>query len=247
MPTTGSPWPDGKQAAISLTFDDGAKSQLERAIPYLNKLGLPGTFYLNPRDDWRERLKPWREVAAAGHEIGNHTVGHPCSRALWGQEHGLETMTLEQLESDIVTAEERLREAIPEQTERTFCYPCYYHHVGSGRDRQSYVPLIARHFIAGRGGTCNLGFAVAPSGCDLAYLEGHPAERLAGYELIGLCERAAARGHWLLLVFHGIQEGALAVADGDFRELCDHLKRFEDRFWTATVLDAAKRVKAWRG
>ncbi|GMV80739.1 MAG: hypothetical protein AMXMBFR7_19230 [Planctomycetota bacterium] len=247
MPNSAYAWPNGREAAISLTFDDGTKSQLERAIPYMNKLGLRGSFYLNPKDgEWEERLQPWRAVAAAGHEIGNHTCSHPCSRALWGQDHGLESMTLAELEADILKAEERLRKIIPEQTERTFCYPCYYHHVGSGLTRQSYVPLIAKHFVAGRGGTCNLGFAVAPQACDLAYLEGHPAERLAGYEMIGLCERAAARGHWLLLVFHGIQDGGLAVADGDFRELCDHLKRHENRFWTDTTLNVAKHVKTQR-
>src|SRR5260370_2930090 len=28
-----------------------------------------------------ERLQPWREAARAGHEIGNHTMAHPCTRA----------------------------------------------------------------------------------------------------------------------------------------------------------------------
>jgi peptidoglycan/xylan/chitin deacetylase (PgdA/CDA1 family) len=47
--TIPSAWPDGRLGAVSLTFDDGAASQLRRAVPALNEAGLQGTFYLNPR------------------------------------------------------------------------------------------------------------------------------------------------------------------------------------------------------
>jgi hypothetical protein len=241
----GKPWPAG-EAAVSLTFDDGLKTQFERAIPYMNKVGLRGTFYLNPRDDYRERLAPWAEAAAAGHELGNHTCTHPCSRSLFGTAKGLETMTLGELEADVLTAQRRLDELFPKQKERSFCYPCYNHHVGEGPTRQSYVPIVAKHFLAARGGTTNPGFPVEPTYCDLHYLEAQQCEYMKGYELIGLCERAANRGHWCLLVFHGIQEGHLNVADGDFRELCDHLARHKDRFHVAPVIEIAKRILATR-
>src|SRR5947209_15970721 len=146
-----SPWPEGYRGAVSLTFDDGMTSQLQVAIPMLDEHGLAGTFYLNPRgDNWQERLQPWREAAQAGHEIGNHTMAHPCTRAFrdTGEPAGLEALTLEELEADVVDSERRLREAIPEQKERSFCYPCYQDFVGEGLSRQSYVPVIARHFIA---------------------------------------------------------------------------------------------------
>ena len=76
MTQTSSPWPGNCQGAVSLTFDDGAQTQLTTAIPILNKFGLQGSFYLNPRDGYEEKLAPWKEVAAAGHEIGNHTWRH---------------------------------------------------------------------------------------------------------------------------------------------------------------------------
>ncbi|MDT7892902.1 MAG: polysaccharide deacetylase family protein, partial [Armatimonadota bacterium] len=44
-----TPFPKGCRAAVSLTFDDGLKSQLEVAVPLLNDRGLRATFYLNPR------------------------------------------------------------------------------------------------------------------------------------------------------------------------------------------------------
>jgi peptidoglycan/xylan/chitin deacetylase (PgdA/CDA1 family) len=39
-------WQDGKDGAISLTFDDAAVTQFRVAIPILNQLSLPGTFYI---------------------------------------------------------------------------------------------------------------------------------------------------------------------------------------------------------
>lgn len=39
-------WQENKKSAISITFDDGIINQLTVARPILNKLGLPGTFYI---------------------------------------------------------------------------------------------------------------------------------------------------------------------------------------------------------
>jgi len=39
-------WKDDKKAAISLTFDDGSPNQFSVALPMLNKLGIPATFFI---------------------------------------------------------------------------------------------------------------------------------------------------------------------------------------------------------
>ncbi len=41
-----SKWQDGKKAAVSLTYDDSTINHFRVAIPLMNELGLPGTFYL---------------------------------------------------------------------------------------------------------------------------------------------------------------------------------------------------------
>jgi peptidoglycan/xylan/chitin deacetylase (PgdA/CDA1 family) len=73
-------WPDGRQAAIALTYDDGLRSQLDVAIPQLDRAGLKGTFFLNGTFA-QEDLLGWRAAAAEGHELGNHTVFHPAAAA----------------------------------------------------------------------------------------------------------------------------------------------------------------------
>jgi peptidoglycan/xylan/chitin deacetylase (PgdA/CDA1 family) len=39
-------WPQGKRAAISITFDDGSENQFKVALPILQRLGLPATFFV---------------------------------------------------------------------------------------------------------------------------------------------------------------------------------------------------------
>ena len=42
----GFAWPEGRRAAVSLSYDDAVPSQLDNAIPALDRHGLKGSFYL---------------------------------------------------------------------------------------------------------------------------------------------------------------------------------------------------------
>src|SRR6478735_3133337 len=134
MASLSSPWPDACQGAVSLTFDDGSPSQLALAIPLLDRYGLQASFYLNPGDNYREQFVPWRAVAAAGHEIGNHSISHPCSKNFdfisQGGGRALEEMTLDDIEADIVEAGRRIQEVIPEVGPNSYAYTCYQPFVG---------------------------------------------------------------------------------------------------------------------
>jgi peptidoglycan/xylan/chitin deacetylase (PgdA/CDA1 family) len=39
-------WPQGKRAAISITYDDGSENQFKVALPIMQRLGLPATFFI---------------------------------------------------------------------------------------------------------------------------------------------------------------------------------------------------------
>ncbi|MHB0877006.1 MAG: polysaccharide deacetylase family protein [Anaerolineae bacterium] len=246
--SASSPWPDGRRGAISLSFDDGLESQLEYAVPLLEGHGMRATFYVNPEGKrWQQNTPRWQAVVASGHEVGNHTLGHWCSRAFRdapGDAPSLETMTIEQIEADVLEAQARLAQALPGQADWTFCYPCYQDYVGEGATRRSYVPVIAHHFIAGRG---RGEFANHPATCDLAYSWSWPAERLGGDTLIGMAETAVAQGRWGIFTFHGIGEGHLPVVAYDFGQFLGHLQRHGERIWVAPVVQVAQRIRDWRG
>ncbi|MDE0299678.1 MAG: polysaccharide deacetylase family protein [Candidatus Poribacteria bacterium] len=256
--SNSSPWSDDRQAAVSLTFDDGSASHLDIAMPILEEYNLLGTFYINPRgDDWEQRYLPWRNAALAGHEIGNHTIQHICTRNFgWNTDKCLENVSLEYIEADVLEAERRLNTLIPEQQIRTFCYPCYQSYVGEGINRQSYVPMIAKHFPAARG----LGEAANhPLLTDLHYLTSSVvAGWMSGSDLRSLVDSGTDGGRWLILTLHGLQtepkrEGTFtplfhgeALPADSFRELCKHLAERGTEIWTAPVVTVAQKIIEWR-
>ena len=62
-------------------------------------------------------------------------------------------------------------------------------------------------------------------------------------EMIGLVEHAVSQCRWAILTFHGIHEGHLSVAEGDFAALCAHLGRRAAEIWTAPVADVARHLR----
>lgn len=242
-------WPASFNGAISLTFDDGMPSHLETAVPEMDRRGLRGTFYLNPRGDedenspasWRKQLEPWLHAAQAGHEMGNHSLTHPCSLNIpmdWAP--NLMEMTLADLEEDLLEAQRRISSAFPAQKATSFAYPCYETSLGRGLHRLSYVPLVARLFAAGR---ARGELANDPHYCDLHCLSSWNVERQTSAFLIGLAELAAAQGRWGIMTFHGINEGHLPVSGVDFIEFLDHLARRQEHIWVAPVAEVAVYIQ----
>ena len=72
------PWPEGIRCAVSLAFDDARLTQVDKGIPLLNKYGIKATFYVSP-EQLLQRADDWKQAVANGHEIGNHTMTHPCT------------------------------------------------------------------------------------------------------------------------------------------------------------------------
>lgn len=63
-----------------LTFDDGCASDYEQAFPVLLELGMRATFFVVPTLVGTGGHATWtqlREMAAAGMEIGSHSLTHP--------------------------------------------------------------------------------------------------------------------------------------------------------------------------
>ena len=241
-------WPRGCTGAVSLTFDDGSDSQLRRGVPLLERHGLRGTFYIAPRgDDYLERLALWRDVPERGHEIGNHTLSHTCSRnfRLDRNGRGLETATLADIEADILAAQERLCNVFPDHAPRTFAYPCYQTDVGEGLTRQSYVPVVAKHFIAARA-TGEYGFFNHPFNVDLHCLWCVSGQQMTAGHMAGLTELAVGQGRWIIFAFHGIDEGRLGVSGYDFGELLAYLAARRERIWTAPVAEVTDHLLVLR-
>jgi peptidoglycan/xylan/chitin deacetylase (PgdA/CDA1 family) len=62
--------------ALALTFDDGPSETTPKLLEALDKYRVPATFFMCG-DNVRRCTDIAREVAARGHELGNHTSSHP--------------------------------------------------------------------------------------------------------------------------------------------------------------------------
>ncbi len=61
-------WPQDKEAAISLSFDDGRYSQVEGGTAFLDSLHVKATFYVVPAAV-EERLAGWKKQLQAGMKL----------------------------------------------------------------------------------------------------------------------------------------------------------------------------------
>lgn len=239
-------WPEGCRGAVSLTFDDGARSQLHEAIPRLDEAELSGTFYLNPgRGNWPSDVDLWQHVGNTGHELGNHTTRHPCScNYHFDAEFCLEKISLQDMADTIDAAQAGLDEVHPEGRDRcSFGYPCYQTFVGAGASRQSYVPVVAQRFRAARAGGERPN---DPHVADLHCLMSYAAEGADAADLIAYAKQAAESSAWAIFTFHGVGGDHLSVTADAFAELTRYLAVERDRLWTATLIDVADHVHAWR-
>lgn len=237
-------WPAGRRAAISLSFDDALLSQLENAIPVLDRYGLRGTFYVNPGEGsfFERHIDAWREVHAQGHELGNHTIAHPCSgrHPFTRPERALERWTLEQIEADIDAASERLAALIHNFGPVSFAYPCGESFVGEGPSQTSYIPSVARRFTAARG------VASAdndPLTCDLHNLSSWLVTGVDATQLIRLIEPTVAAGRWGIFCFHGIGGDHLSVETESLEGLVRYLKDREGEIWVDTVYAVGRYLR----
>src|SRR5206468_4230311 len=101
-------WPDGKQVALSLSFDDARASQVDGGTALLDRFGVKATFYVVPSSVER-RLDGWKQAVTSGHEIANHSLNHPCSGNFdWSRTKALEDYTLDRIQRELVDANGRI-------------------------------------------------------------------------------------------------------------------------------------------
>src|SRR5689334_10566155 len=116
-------FPNAERAAVSLSFDDARLSQIDVGIPLLNSLNVRATFYVC-RIGIEKRLDGWKEAIVAGHEIGNHTLNHPCTGNFsWSRGRALEDYTLDRMEQELLAANDMVQSLLG-VTPKTYAYPC---------------------------------------------------------------------------------------------------------------------------
>lgn len=239
-------WPNGAQAAVSLGYDDGLDSQLDHVVPALNRRGLRASFYVPINGPTLPgRQAEWKAAAAAGHELGNHSLFHGCSARGPGREWVLPHRDLErqmpaQVQEQVLAANTWLQ-SLDGRTQRTFTPPCLDLQAGG----QDFATVLRPHFVAFRAtgpGLVTDTAALDPYAMPVYFVDG-----MSGAQLIALVEQAAAQGALVSLLFHGVGAEHLSVTREAHDQLLDHLAKHKARFWTDSFVAVMRHARNQAG
>jgi len=238
-------WPQHYKAAVSLSYDDALDSQLDNAIPALNKYNLKGTFYLilsSPAV--ASRLPEWRAAAEKGHELANHTLFHQCSHTGPGREwvkpeSDLDKLTVAQMRAQILLANTFLYAIDGKTGPRTLTSPCLDTKASDG----NYVEAVKNDFVAIENGA-NSGVIPDMKAIDPAYIPVILPSNITGEQLIAIVKEAAKQGTMANIKFHGVGGDYITTSKEAHEELLKYLADNRDTYWTDTMLNIMQYVNA---
>ena len=238
---TQTAW-NGKTCAVVLTYDDGLNIDLSTVIPALDSFGLKGTFYISDYfNGLQKQIPKWKVASTQGHELGNHTIFHPCSGSFPGRsfvtaDYDLDRYSMRRIRNEI-NAMNTLLFAIDGKTERTFAYPC-----GDMKIHDStYIDPLTTNFIAARGVS---GKFESMGNIDLFNIGCYTMNGQTGEQMITLVKQAIQSHTLLVFLFHGVGgEHALNVSKQAHHELLQFLKDHQKEIWVAPLIDVAKFIK----
>jgi peptidoglycan/xylan/chitin deacetylase (PgdA/CDA1 family) len=233
---------NGKKCAVVLTYDDALNIHLDKVIPALNSFNFQGTFYLIASSSVvTSRIEEWRTASKKGHELGNHTLYHPCDGRLPGRdfitkENDLSSYTVARAVKEIRTANQLLKD-IDGKTERTFAYPCGDLKIGD----TLYYDYLQHDFVAARG--VEQGFLQAKE-VDLANVNSFVENGTTAAQMIAQIEDAEKAGSFIVFLFHGVGgEHPLNIDLQEHQKLLLYLKNREKDIWVTTMVDLGKYIQ----
>ena len=213
---------DGKECAVSFTFDDGMKEHYTVVAPELEKRGFRGTFWLccawindDPQLDtthitWAEA----KEMAEKGHEMSNHSWSHPNLTELSDEEALIE----------IARNDDAIEEHLGCRPV-TFCFPY-----------NAYNEERVAMAMEGRIGARLKEFWFGGQHSPDEYLHKQ-------------IEDALTSRSWIAGMTHGINYGydCYETDPSGFTRFLDYVKAMEDRVWVGTFREVAAYTKTAEG
>ena len=229
----------GKRCVVSLTYDDALNVHLDQVAPALDSLGLKGTFFVSGYSGaFTKRISDWRTLATRGHELGNHTLYHPCAgkpagRSFVVPEYDLDFYTVKRM-ADEMKMTNALLQALDGKSKRTFAYPCG-DTLASGKP---YYGAAKTDFVAARGVHQEY---VPVNGLKAANVGSFMVNGQTGEQLIALVKKAMESQTGIVFLFHGVGgEHSLNVSLTAHRQLIKFLKEHEKEIWVAPFIDMAE-------
>ena len=240
---TGTPW-QHKKCAVIITYDDAYDQQLDNAIPVLDSLGLKATFYITAfSNSIQTRFNDWKKIAANGHELGNHTLFHPCNggqgREWVSPDYDLTKYSVQRMIDETRMTNVFLR-ALDGKTKRTFAFTCGDMKIGDS----SFINAMKDDFVAARA-VRNQMHKI--NEIDLYNVDCYAVNGETGVQMIEWVKKALETNSLLVILFHGVNGGnALNVSVQAHSQLLHFLKQNEKDIWIAPMIDVAEYIKTYQ-
>jgi peptidoglycan-N-acetylglucosamine deacetylase len=237
------PW-RSKKAAVVITYDDAINQHLDNAIPVLDSLRLKATFYVTAfSTSMQTRLNDWKKLAANGHELGNHTLYHPCiggkGREWVKPEYDMNNYTVQRM-IDETRMTNLFLKALDGKTKRTFAFTCGDMKIGDS----SFINAMKNDFVAARA-VRNQMHKI--NEIDLYNVDCYMVNGETGAQMIDWAKKAIETNSLLVVLFHGVGGGnGLDVSLPAHREFLQFLKKNEKEIWIAPMLKVAEHIKTWQ-
>jgi len=238
-------YPNGAKSAISLTYDDGLPSHIHTVIPMLKKYKFKATFYptLSSPSLYAEMDK-WKNLVKEGHELGNHTVYHPCQKSIAGMDwvkdyHNLDKYTIEQISEEIQLANTMLL-AIDGKKTRTFAYPCAHFFAGG----KNYTKVVSSQFLSARGSSEEQKDLLKLSEIDLHNVPSWAPNNHKADELISYIQSIIDQKTFSTLTFHGIGAEHLIISRDAHEKMLQFLDANRDKIWVAPFEEITAYLKS---
>lgn len=226
---TIAPWFGNKQAAVSLTFDDGLIGQFNVAMPLLDKYRYKGTFFMTVSivNDQHISWDLLRKAARNGHEIANHALTHP---------HFIK-LSAKTIAQECVECNKQLDKLIPGQRTLTHAYP--FGEGGGSTDTDRAVRnAVAPYFIGARA-TQNKAYGYnrynfAQTNDDYYNVNSRMIADAASMAGFGKdLDETIAAGGWYCPTYHGIHDGWIVTPRDVFARHLAEIHKRRASLWVA--------------
>jgi len=239
-----TPW-NGKKCTVVLTYDDAITQHLDNAIPVLDSLGLKASFYITAYSQGcRLRIKEWRKVAASGHELGNHTLFHPCIGDQPGREfvpvdYKMNNYSVKRMVDEVRMTNVFL-EALDGKTKRTFAFTCGDMKVHD----TAFIDQMKNDFVAARAVRAQMH---SIDQVDLYNVDCYVVNGETADQLIAWVTKAMENHSLLVILFHGVGGGnSLNVSLPAHSQFLHYLKQNQKDIWIAPMIEVAEHIKNYQ-
>ncbi|MBL7740812.1 MAG: polysaccharide deacetylase family protein [Chitinophagaceae bacterium] len=234
----------GKKSAIVITYDDAINEHLDNAVPVLDSLGLKATFYITAfSNSMQTRLNDWKKLAVSGHELGNHTLFHPCiggtGREWVSKQNDLRNFSVRRMENEVRMTNLFLQ-ALDGKTKRTFAFTCGDMKI----DDSLFMNGMKNDFVAARAVRNEMHKIneIDLYNTDCYVVNNHNFEQMKEW-----VDKAVQSNSLLVILFHGVGGGnSLNVSLDDHRKILTYIKQQEKDLMIAPMLDVAEHIKDWQ-